>query len=318
MGNPRHTQNMPTTREPFRYRQGQPANWFHDDPGESNQYCPYCCAYVGRDARMPSDKEHLIARRFVPQGYLEGTDFNFIFRACIRCNQEKAQAERHVSSITLYNSPARALDERLDEIARRKAAHDYHPDKPGVPVHAAGQTHDLTFGGTSVRMTFNLISPPQANEDAICLLACRHIQGLFALMTTEDPRERTKTKVLPPSQGIIFGHYIHSDWGNERIKEAMRRVQDWPCYANISSAKGHFKATLRRSPDGSDWFWALEWNMFLRVIGGISATGAAPITLDNLPQPSWYALPDGRTRVRQEVPLPEHQDTLFTGSVDEN
>ncbi|MCY1211229.1 hypothetical protein D3C86_1823210 [compost metagenome] len=71
--------------------------------------------------------------------------FNFIFRACVECNQRKAIAERHVSSVTLFNTPARAKGEYVDMEALRKASNDYHPRKKGVLVKASQE--QLTFTG---------------------------------------------------------------------------------------------------------------------------------------------------------------------------
>ena len=65
-------------------------------------------------------REHLIGREFVPAGAFDGgRKFNFIFRTCEHCNGKKAEFERHVSSVTLFRSPARAEDERIDARAAR-------------------------------------------------------------------------------------------------------------------------------------------------------------------------------------------------------
>jgi len=82
-----------------------------------------------------SNKEHLIGREFVPLGsFLNGKEFNFIFRSCKSCNDEKGKADRHVSSITLVSSSACYNDPAALESAKRKANNDYHPRKQGVLI----------------------------------------------------------------------------------------------------------------------------------------------------------------------------------------
>lgn len=118
----------------FRHKQKQPVSWFHKKPSESNQYCLYCSTFVGDGASIRSDKEHLIGREFVPTGSLNvGNRFNFIFRACEQCNNEKSNIERHISSISIFNRPARYESEEINSLAVRKASKDYHPNKKGVP-----------------------------------------------------------------------------------------------------------------------------------------------------------------------------------------
>ena len=45
----------------------------------------------------------MIGRNFVPSGTMDGDAFQFLFRACQECNSRKADAERHVSSVTARN-----------------------------------------------------------------------------------------------------------------------------------------------------------------------------------------------------------------------
>src|SRR4051812_14797221 len=106
----------------FGTRARQPVVWFSSDLAKSNQHCPYCGVLVGVGSTVASNKEHMIARNFVPPGSLGGTGFNFIFRACVDCNQRKADAERHVSTVTLLTSSARGTDGEVDAAALHKAS----------------------------------------------------------------------------------------------------------------------------------------------------------------------------------------------------
>jgi hypothetical protein len=157
----------------FRYRENQPVVWFREQPSESNCCCPYCGAYVGNGSDRTSNKEHLIGKKFIPSGMSDdGKGFNFIFRACEECNSSKSDIERHVSSITLFRSPARSQLSHVDAIADRKASNDYHPDKQGRRVKDAIEEHQVKMGGL---FTFVLVGPPQLNRQYAETLACKTV-----------------------------------------------------------------------------------------------------------------------------------------------
>ncbi len=293
----------------FGFRQGQPARWYSRYEEKSNAWCLYCGVYVGPGSQVTSDKEHLVGRRFVPSGTLGGDAFNFIFRACQKCNSEKAAAERHVSSVTLFSSLGRSANTEIDAIATHKASRDFHPD--GGLVRDAWARHRIEapfFGGKS---TFELIGPPRLDHEAVHLLATRQIQGLFSLVTTRDPRLPEKMRLLPPSQVRFLGYYLHTDWGNPQVREVARRVAGWDCHVGISTADGFFKAILKRSATASDgWFWALEWNKAVRVVGAICNPENTPAWLHELPELEWEYLPGWRHR--RETPLRPDEDCLFS------
>jgi hypothetical protein len=305
----------------FGYKPGQPINWFKKKLAESNQYCLYCGELVGSGSQVESDKEHLIGRNFVPKGSLDGRSFNFHFRACRECNGRKGDAERHVSSVTLFNSPARLSDKEVNAIAEHKASRDYHPDKKGVLVRDAHNEHEVKTESGPMQMTFGLVGPPQVNSTGVRLLACNHVQGLFALLTTEDPRVREKSRILLADQCHLFGYYTYQDWGNPHLVEMTRRVDDWPCYANIDAANGYFKAILKRSREElGGWFWAIEWNKYLRIVGVVNFLYSESSLFDGLPDLGWQGLPDGKgkRRYRKQVPLLPESDTLFLSQVASN
>lgn len=294
----------------FGFRPGQPFVWFDKNPAKSNQHCLYCGVYVGAESQITSNKEHLIGRNFVPKGSLEGHHFNFIFRACQECNNLKSVAERHVSSVTLFNSPGRLLDNDVDMLALHKASRDYHPKKKGVLVKDAHDQHTIELGWAGANARFDLVGPPQLDDEAVYLLACKHIQGIFSLISTEDPRVSEKTRLLPTDRVRCFGCFIYRDWGNSQLMEVARRSMDWTPYANIVSANGYFKLVVKERKTTKELFWALEWNKFLRVIGVICPPTAEPDLFSNLPELNWRYLSDG-WRSRREIPLSEGNDILF-------
>lgn len=302
---------MPT---PFRFRPKNPTNWFHSLPSKSNQRCPYCHRFVGEGSPVPSNREHLIGTSFVPKGTLGGDAFNFIFRACVDCNVAKSVAEGHVSATTLWTSPAVAADPALAALATRKAAGDFHPTERGKRVKDATPTlsTEYDFGGAT--MTFTMIGPPQLARSNVTLLTRCHVQGLFYMLTNATPNDDSTYCLLSPKNIHLLGYYTARDWGNPWLREIQDRAAAWPCYAKIDTAQGFFRAIMRRSErDDDGWFWALEWNNSVRLVGAIISPDLTSPIFQNLPSLGWQVLPNGTDRIRQDVPLSEADDTLFVG-----
>ena len=293
---------------PFRFRDGQPIVWFHRKLERSNQCCLYCFRFLG-DGAVPSNREHLIGRAFVPPGTFDkGQEFNFIFRACEECNGAKAECERHVSTITLFRSPARSSD-KVDAVATRKASSDFHPVLKGKRVDEAGSEMSVELRNSMFDAKVGFVGPPQLAHDYVRQLALWHTQGLFSLIASPAPLQVDGLRVLPPERHWLGRYYFHADWGNALLLELARRVRTWTTYVNVVSAGGFFKAVLKRDESGTgQGFWALEWNKSLRVVGGIAES--EPEVFDELPDPGWHRISDD-TRVRQERSLAPGEDTLF-------
>lgn len=303
-----------------RYKKNQPVNWFHRLKSKSNQYCLYCGRLIGVGSSLESNKEHLIGREFVPTGeFGNGNQFNFIFRACKECNDEKSDVERHISSITLFNSPARKDSQVHNEIAQRKAEKDYHPNKQGTLIKDSGDTFTVCskFGPASI--SFGIEGPPQSDERYIEFLAYRHVQGFFSLLTSRDPLTAEGTCLLSHKFFHLHGSYTHLDWGNSQLLKIMEKASEIPCYANITTANGFFKAIMRREKNETgEWFWALEWNKSVRVVGAIAQLDGYPAIFENLPSLDLkeIGVQDGtRTRIRREISLEPEQDLMFSGKV---
>lgn len=288
---------------------GETISWFAPSLDNSNACCIYCGKLLRGTNPTESDKEHLIARNFVPIGTMNDQPFNFLFRTCRPCNARKASAERHVSSVTLFNSPGRFENTKVNEIATRKGKGDFHPKKQGVLIEDAHEHTSLTTSFGQMSIKFGMVAPPQLDRDLVREVAFSHIQGLFTLICTEDYLDPLKMRFLPENQFIWFGSYTHDDWGNPQSVEIANRVCNWDCLANIESAQGYFKAIMRRSTEG--WFWALEWNRQLRLIGGIG--GTCMKLFEGLPSEGWVPTPQGK--MRQNVPLDTKDDNLFVGVV---
>lgn len=190
----------------FIYKKNQPIVWFNKKEEKSNQYCLYCGAFVGNGSEINSNKEHLIARQFVPLGsFQDGNQFNFIFRACERCNKYKSEIERHVSSVTMANSISRFEKSEYTKRAIIKAASDYHPAKPGMLVKDSFDKHIFKFNSGQLKMTFEATSPPQVVQQYIHELSFFHVQGFFSLITSKDHQKKSGMKLLPKQNWQTIG-----------------------------------------------------------------------------------------------------------------
>lgn len=295
------------------FRQGRETggviSWHARSAQLSNALCLYCGQLLTGPGAPSSDKEHLIARNFVPTGTMTDLSFNFLFRACRECNARKADAERHVSSVTLFNSPAREVDSRAELAATRKGRADFHPTKRGVLIQNAHKELKVEHQHPLMKISFTGVAPPQIDRNCAGEVAFCHIQGLFALITTTDYRDPQRMQLLPQDQFIWYDMYPHHDWGNPQATELAHRVESWECVANIVSAEGYFKAIMRRN--ATSWFWALEWNKQLRLVGGINQSRMQ--VFEQLPSEGWIPTPKGR--MRRQVPLDPTSDLLFEGQV---
>lgn len=254
----------------------------------------------------------MLARNFVPRGSLTGTAFNFIFRACVECNQRKANAERHVSTVSLLTSPARAADAHADRAAVRKAESDFHPKVRGTRVKDASTQHEFhgTFGPANI--SFTMVAPPQLDDSQGALVACNQIQAMFSLITSVDPRTSGKTRLLPASQWKPLGAFPFQDWGNRQLQTVTQRAASWPLLAGVVTANGYFKVLIRRRDEGGgEWFWALEWNKSIRVAGVVFADEQDPPLFDDLPDNEWRRI-SPTERTRRELPLGPDADSLFS------
>ena len=288
-------------------RQNNIYRWFSKKIERSNS----CCLYCGHPVDEQSNMEHVIGRNFVPKNSFAAEDFNFIFRACINCNREKSRDEGHVSGITILSSPARAESTIADEAAVRKAANEYHPDKPGTLLGDSCETRDVTMKiAAGLDISFGFTAPPQIKLEFAQRLAQRHIQALYSLVTTVDLR---KPNFLSTDRICIFKYFPVNDWGNPQLKEIAHRVQrdeSLAQHVSVQTASGFFKVVMKRS-NSDQWFWAIEWNKNLRVTGClVGIDGVKPKYFEDLPAIKWQSTPARDLRYRQEVPF-ENDYQLF-------
>ncbi|AZQ82659.1 hypothetical protein EKO29_00410 [Colwellia sp. Arc7-635] len=300
--------------EIFNYKQNQPITWFHKKLEKSNQHCLYCGDYIGINSGVKSNKEHLIARRFVPPEYFTSTDFNFIFRCCIPCNNRKSNIERHLSTTSLLSSDARLHDEIVDFLALNKANKDYHPENKGKLVINSTVKNNFDINSHEMKVNGDFFSPPQSDKSYVEELSYRHIQGLFSLMTSKNPLSTEGTSILSGKSFHIFGIYPKNDWGNSQIAYFIQKTLSWSSFWNESVARGFFKAMILGPKEEQDgWMWALEWNKSIRIIGALVKEQHLSRVYPDIPEikwSPWIQSENGEIRTTKYKPL-NGADTLF-------
>lgn len=277
----------------------QPINWFGP---HGNKFCPDCGRRID-DVSVKRSMEHLIGRKFVPVGSFDGgRGFNFIFNSCEECNGQKSVYEGQLSAVSQFSSVAIADDPTAAARALHKAQKVIHETtrKPIVE----------SFMRTEIKsdiLSLGFVGPPQPEPSMVKMLACRHVQGMFALVTNLENPASDSFVMVAPDRLWILGHYLQGDWGNAQVRAVIERVRGWRPYASVGAASGYFRCVLRRNDEGDRaWFWALEWNGAVRVVGGISRGENLPAFMGDLPELAWSPsarLPGGRTlRSRTEEP----------------
>lgn len=275
-----------------------------------NVTCPYC----GFDLTSETaTREHVVGRRFVPKGKLNG-HWNLIVNACGPCNNRKADLENDVSAITLYTEDGEAHPNYDDEAiadAQRKAANaiSRRTKKPVKESH-----EDLAFDvpfGTAANIGFNFTSPPQIDEARAFELARLQLAGFFFLLTYQKDQERGG---FWPDGCYLLMMVRRADYGNPTMTDFANAVLNWEPRLIGHTAEGYFRVCIRKHPEADCWSWALEWNGSTRLVGFFGDKGAAQAVVDGLRKLEMHHLDlsDGRhIRFRTEVPLAPENDRLF-------
>jgi len=263
--------------------------------------------------RESRTKEHVIGRRFVPKGKLDG-QWNLIVRACRDCNQIKSDLEDDLSAITMQPDVLGRHghdDAEVSAEARRKARNAYsrHTRRP-VGDSQEHLTIKMSLG-PGAEITFDMTAPPQADSQRIFELARMQLMGFFYWITFDRGTRRG---------GYWIGgfHPImeaqRSDWGNAVHRGFMEAVVGWEPRVLAIGADGFFKVIIRRHPSAECWSWALERNQNLRTVGFFGDRTAAEAVVAGFPKLDLKTVaqgPDRFVRYRLETPLPEEEDKLF-------
>jgi hypothetical protein len=153
-----------------------------------NATCPYRSADL---ATVPSDRDHVVGRRFVPKGKLDQS-WNLIVRSCIPCNRIKSQLEDDISALTMQPDAFGALpfnDVQLKADSLRKARKSISR-RTCKPVAKSWETKTIEYQLVpGVTATFSLVVPPQLDFQRVTSLAGLHLAAFFYWITY-DPITR--------------------------------------------------------------------------------------------------------------------------------
>lgn len=272
------------------------------------------CAYCGVElVRANANKEHVIGRRFVPRGTLNGR-WNLILRACVPCNAKKASLEDDISAISMQPNIAGQFHEASDPMLQEEAARKAEGSVSWRTGKAVGSSHEtiLLRGSMGLmEMELTLIAAPQVDEDRVVALAQLQVTGFMYWLTYDETQ---RIGHFMPGVFLPLRSAMRSDWGNIVHRTFMQKVSDWDQRLVGRTADGYFGVAIRRMKNSPCWSWALEWNRNIRTIGFF---GEETITRDvaaEIPELEFQDLntnDGGLVRRRREELLPETEDDLF-------
>jgi hypothetical protein len=273
------------------------------------------CVYCGCDLeRRSSTQDHVVGRRFVPEGTL-ATGFFLQVKACRRCNDRKAALEDDISLITMLPDTAGAFardDDRLRRAVERKSRGSISPATRRLVAQSYNQINTRIPVGNGVALTYNALAMPAIADQRLAELAYYHVQGFFSFRSFD--RERGYGRWLERNKFLLLGSVVNSDWGNPRLRHVMAQMNLWePTFLGIL-ADGYFRHEMRKDPASDLSAWVLEWNNRLRLFGLYGPDGQRDAFVAEMPSLNLdfsYGDTTNGFAMRYDVALPEDEDTLF-------
>lgn len=237
-----------------------------------NANCVYCATELSPTSRT---KEHVVGRRFIPRGKLDG-GWNLIAYACASCNKAKSRLEDELAAISMQpdaDGKYAIEDETLRSESTRKAANSFS-SKTRRPIADSHETLKFdTQHPSGALMSFSFEASAQVGADRVYEL-CRLQVCAFFYMLTFDRDARRGGFWRGSFMGVA--HARQADWGSERLSSFAGTVEGWEprLLSTNSVADGFYKFAIRKHPTNDCWSWALEWNHSIRCVGlfGDSAT----------------------------------------------
>lgn len=272
-----------------------------------NIACAYCNVPLAKET---SSREHVIGRRFVPKGKLDG-NWNLILNACKTCNNIKANLENDISAITIQpdafgryaHSDVSAID-----IAQHKSKKVIsYKTKKTVGDSNEHFSLEAKFS-ESAKFTLNFSSPPQIDLRRVYELARLQLIGFFYWITY-NKEERIGRYWLGEFWPVLEAN--RPDWGNNVHVSFMNTVKDWEPRILGFTAKEFFKIVIKKHPEANCWSWALEWNLSKRIVGFFGDIETIRTTVSKFSALNICIVPDQNLRYREEIPLNEEDDKLF-------
>lgn len=280
------------------------------------------CAYCGKpfsDA-LPFTKEHVVGRKFVPRGTLQGMP-NLLLRACAPCNGIKSDLENDLSVISMHPDAYGRFavdDARLRDDVARKAKNAFSR-RTRKPV-SEGDPPMIIKGtmGSALSMTFTMTAPPQADENRLFALARLQLMGFFYWLTYQPADERGHWWL---GDFVPLLAVRRPDWGHPQLRWFEHHTRAWSGRLMFVTADGFYKVWIRRENEtNAAWAWALEWNQNFRLAGFFGMPAAVQPHIDAMPalqMDTLHESPNRFLRMRLDTPLAETDDTLFAWDLEE-
>lgn len=273
------------------------------------------CAYCGVELeRKTSTRDHVVARRFVPEGTL-ATGFFLQVKSCRPCNDRKAALEDDISIITMLPDTRGHYvrdDERLRRTVARKSKGAFSPATRRLAAQSYNKIDASVPIGGGVSMTYSGLAMPTLEDQRVARLAYYHVQG-FTHFRSYDV-ERGHGRWLEPGEFLAIGHLTKEDWGNPRITAFAAATRSWEPVCTAVLADGYFRHEMRRKPDSELASWAVEWNGRYRVFGLYGPVGERDAFVAALPDEqvdfAWGDTTNGFAW-RAETPIADEDDQLF-------
>jgi hypothetical protein len=278
-----------------------------------NENCPYCLRLLG--SGLVPTKEHVIARKLVPKGTLQGS-WNLILRACKQCNAAKATLEDDISAITMQPDATgryASHDPRLIAEAQRKAQGSISR-LTQRRIEQSNQGFQVERSHGPMTYTFSFTAPSIADDSRIFGLAEYQMQAFFYWSFYQQDIAKGTRWV---GQFMPVQYTRRGDWGNPVNRWFMQEINGWQHRILAIGADGFFRVLLCRHPDNHPlWGWALEWNQNFRVIGfcgDLSSADTVTASMPKLDMQLLHEVPGQFLRYyRIEQALDPAEDDLFT------
>ena len=275
-----------------------------------NKTCVYCGVLL---TPLSITKDHVIGRKFVPKGKLDG-QWNLIVRACNVCNVNKSDLEDDISAISMQADAwdnYSADDDTLKKEAVRKAKNSISR-RSGKPVVESKEEIEIKIPvSLGAEFTFNFVGPPQIDGARVYALARMHVMAFFYWVTFN---EETKKGRFWPGSFFPVLEAPRSDWGNHVHKSFMGAVTNWEPRVLARGADGFYKIVIRKHPVAVCWAWAIEWNQSYRVVGFFGQEEPARLVASSFPSIEEESLIQGDSyhlRYRVEKALELDADSMF-------
>lgn len=276
----------------------------------ANTLCPYCGGELRARDRT---RDHVLARKFVPQGTLVNSA-NIGLWACSICNGLKSQLEDDISAITMLpdtNGRFARNDERLRRSSARKARGSVSAATRKRVEHSHPRMNlNLPIQNASLNVGFT--GHPEIDDERAAQLAWMQLQGFWFFQGFD--RSLGWGARLTAADFHLVGLVSRADWGNPQIRAFESEMKSLDPQLHAVLAEGYFRATVRRYPGEQTLAWAVEWNEAFRCFGYWGPIRACEEKAESLPALEMTFLAGDTTNgiaFRIETALAEEDDTLF-------